>query len=101
MCDFQVVNYEANIGKKIGSTVSNKFGLSDDEVQIYKRSLGELCSQMMRASRQGIAPAVTSAEAREQQKQKQRMGSAVSLEKVPISTPRSFSEDWKSSLLDI
>lgn len=64
----EVVTYEAaGIGKKLGASASNR-GLNDQEQAIYKRSLGDLCNQLIRASQTSLAAT--------EERQKQRMASS-------------------------
>lgn len=64
----EVVTYEAaGIGKKLGASASSR-GLNDQEQAIYKRSLGDLCNQLIRASQTSLAAT--------EERQKQRMASS-------------------------
>ena len=57
----QVVNYEAGgLKKGLGTNVANKYGLSEAESEVYRRSLTDLCGHMMRASRESIASRASS-----------------------------------------
>ena len=64
----EVVTYEAGgIGKKLGASAQRK-GLNAQEQAIYKRSLGDLCNQLIRASQTSLAAT--------EERQKQRMVSS-------------------------
>ena len=64
----EVVTYEAGgIGKKLGASAASK-GLNAQEQAIYKRSLGDLCNQLIRASQTSLAAT--------EERQKQRMVSS-------------------------
>lgn len=64
----EVVTYEAaGIGKKLGASASHR-GLNAQEQAVYKRSLGDLCNQLIRASQTSLAAT--------EERQKQRMASS-------------------------
>lgn len=57
----EVVTYEAGgLGKKLGSLAASK-GLSRDEQDVVKASLGDLCAKLMTASRTQLARSNSSA----------------------------------------
>ena len=74
----EVVTYEAaGIGKKLGASASHR-GLNAQEQAVYKRSLGDLCNQLIRASQTSLAAT--------EERQKQRMASSFGKVIFPSST---------------
>ena len=55
IASFSYVHTSKYLNTTSGSTVTSKYGLTEDEKEVYKRSLSNLCGQMMRASQDSLA----------------------------------------------